>query len=389
MYERAQGLITDARHRRCPRPFYTVISMWSGWFSAAMVRYLNQQTIVERRQTAKTWKALHYASMTPILRAFVKESLWLKLKTMERLHPCFREPMLCPICAVKETHEHVLSQCKYLCLAAKIVSQCFADVTVPDVLYTPFELLAAPPVSLLQSSLSVVLWAARWASWRVRCLVRVRRGSVLPHAMWSYFIGYWRHMLGLVSSMHEDLFGSHNIEYLHALESLDDTRTLKHPGILISLQPHLTKSQVKAQQRQSNKEERLHQQLPLIGWFLQQGYVAIYANGYSKHYDMIRWVGGFGICVHTEKPLIYAYPVPRECRQTSNGVELYAVCFVLTDIIPIVNHDRVLIVIDQEYVYKGALCGAQKWRRHGWRGASGLVADSGLWSKHVALIECV
>ena len=108
MYERALGLITDARQRRCPKPFYTVVSMWSGWFSAAMLRYLNQQMVVERRQTAETWKVLHSASMTPILRDFVKESLWLKLKTMERLHPWLREPMLCPIGAVKETHEQPL-----------------------------------------------------------------------------------------------------------------------------------------------------------------------------------------------------------------------------------------------------------------------------------------
>ena len=214
------------RERRYP--FYTVINMWSGCFSAAMLRYLNQQTLVERRQSAETWKALHSAPMTLILRDFVKESLWLKLKTMEGLHPRVREPMLCPICAVKETHEHVLSQCKYLCLVAKIVSQFFADVTVRDVLYTPFGLLAASPVILLQSSLSVVFWAARWASWRLRCLVRVRRGGVQPHAMWSYFIGYWPYMLGVVSSMHEDWFGCHITELLHALESLNDSGTLKH-----------------------------------------------------------------------------------------------------------------------------------------------------------------
>ena len=166
---------------------------------------------------------------------------------MVRLHPWLREPMLCPICAVKETHEHVLSQCEYLCLTAKIVSKCFADVTVRRVMYMPFELLVASPVIVLQSSLSAVLWAAHWASWRVRCLVRVRRGSVLPHAMWSYFIGYWWHMLGLVSSMHEDSFGSHIGEFLHALESLDDSGTLKHPRVSILLQAPLTKSRVKAQ----------------------------------------------------------------------------------------------------------------------------------------------
>ena len=66
----------------------------------------------------------------------------------------------------------------------------------------------------------------------------------------------------LVSSMHEDSFGSHIIEFLHALESSDDGGTLKHPRVLISLQPPLTKSQVKAQKHQGNKEERLQQQPP-------------------------------------------------------------------------------------------------------------------------------
>ena len=93
--------------------------------------------------------------------------------------------------------------------------------------------------------------------------------------------------------------------------------------------------------------------------------------------------------MHTERPLTYAYRVPPECRLTNNGAELYAVYFVLTDIIPILNHDKSLIVTTSEFVFKGALGGAQKWRRHGWRGASGLVAGSGLWSKVLALIECV
>ena len=93
--------------------------------------------------------------------------------------------------------------------------------------------------------------------------------------------------------------------------------------------------------------------------------------------------------MHTEQPLTYAYLVPRECRQTNNGAELYAIYFVLTDIIPIFNHDKVLIVTYSKHVFKGALGGALKWRRHGWRGAYGLVADSGLWSKVLALIECI
>ena len=100
---------------------------------------------------------MHSCSMPPVLRDFVKAALWLKLKTMETLHPWLQEPMLCPICAVCETHTHVLSQCKYLCLAAKVVAQCFDDVTVRQVVYTPVQLLNCALDVLPGSPLATVL----------------------------------------------------------------------------------------------------------------------------------------------------------------------------------------------------------------------------------------
>ena len=60
-------------------------------------------------------------------------------------------------------------------------------------------------------------------------------------------------------------------------------------------------------------------------------------------------------------------------RQGYFTAELYAVYFVLTDVIPILNHHKILIVTDSEYMFKGALGGVLKWRRHGWRGACGVV----------------
>ena len=254
-----------------------------------------------------------------VLRDFVIAALWLKLNTMERLPRWLKEPMLCPICAVRETDVHVLSQCKYLCLAAKVVAQCFDDVMVRQVTYTPVHLLKCAPDVLLGSPLATVLWSARWASWRVRCLVRASRGALLLHAMWSLFFKYWCHMLGQVSAMHGGDFSGYIREFLHALESLDDSGRLKHPRALISLSPPPTKAHVKAQNRRDNKEERLQRQLPLINSFLQQGYTAIYTDGSSKHYDVIGWVGGFGAFVHTERPLSYSHPPPAECHQTNNG----------------------------------------------------------------------
>ena len=195
-------------------------------------------------------------------------------------------------------------------------------------------------------------------------------------------------MLGQVSSMHGGDFGGHICEFLHALESLDDSGHLKHPRALVSLSPPPTKAQVKAQKRSDNKEERLQRQLPLINLFLQQGDTATYIDGSSNHYDMIGWVGGFVVFVHTERPLSNSHPVPAECHQTNSGSELYAVYYVLTNVIPILELDKIVIITDSEYVFKGVLGGAAKWRRHDWRGACGPVADSWLWAKVLALLVC-
>ena len=120
----------NARQLRCPRPFFSVVGMWSSWFTSGMLQYPNRQTAPEQRQTIETWHALHACSMPPVVRDFVKAVLWLKIKTLERLHPWLQEPTLCPICAMRETHAHVLSKCKYLCFAAKVGPQCFDDMTV-------------------------------------------------------------------------------------------------------------------------------------------------------------------------------------------------------------------------------------------------------------------
>ena len=61
----------------------------------------------------------------------------------------------------------------------------------------------------------------------------------------------------------------------------------------------------------------------------------------------------------------------------------------LTDVLPQLAASKVLIVTDSEYVYKGVLGGAHKWRRHGWRGSDGPVADASLWKRVLALLECV
>ena len=68
--------------------------------------------------------------------------------------------MLCPIFALRETPIHVLCQCKYLCFVAKVVNQCFDNLTVRQVMYKPVHLINPAPYVLLLSFLAMVTWSS-------------------------------------------------------------------------------------------------------------------------------------------------------------------------------------------------------------------------------------
>ena len=48
MHVRMSGLVQGARQLRCPWPFFSVLGMWSSWFTSAMMQYLNRQTVPEQ-----------------------------------------------------------------------------------------------------------------------------------------------------------------------------------------------------------------------------------------------------------------------------------------------------------------------------------------------------
>ena len=118
-------------------------------------------------------------------------------------------------------------------------------------------------------------------------------------------------MIRCVASFHDQQYKTHLHDFLHAFESLEDNGTLKHPLVLVELSQPLTKAQIRAKKRKANQEDRLQQELQRLNWFLSQGYVLVYTDGSSKRYDLVGWVGGFGIFVAPPPPfgsLCPAYP---------------------------------------------------------------------------------
>ena len=71
-------------------------------------------------------------------------------------------------------------------------------------------------------------------------------------------------------------------------------------------------------------------------------------------------------------------------RQSVSRAELRGVLRVLQLLRP---GERMVIVLDSEYVYKGIIDWSHKWRRHGWKTASGEVGHRDLWETILQLRE--
>ena len=69
-------------------------------------------------------------------------------------------------------------------------------------------------------------------------------------------------------------------------------------------------------------------------------------------------------------------PVPPSERQSVSRGGLRGVLHALQSQRP---QERMVIVLDSEYVFKGIMEWSAKWRRHSWRTASGEVGHRDLW----------
>ena len=107
------------------------------------------------------------------------------------------------------------------------------------------------------------------------------------------------------------------------------------------------------------------------------GWTVAYTDGSSK---MVRgWrQGGHGVWFAESSTRNFAAPIPESERQSVSRGELRGV---LHAILQRWQGERLIVVPDSEYVYKGIMEWLPKWRRHGWRAASGEVGHRDLWEE--------
>ena len=96
------------------------------------------------------------------------------------------------------------------------------------------------------------------------------------------------------------------------------------------------------------------------------------------------WQAGYGVFFREGSPRNYGAPVPTPERQSVSRGELRGILHALRVRQP---GEKMVVVLDSEYVYKGALSWSPKWKRHGWRTSTGEVGHRDLWEAILELRE--
>ena len=109
----------------------------------------------------------------------------------------------------------------------------------------------------------------------------------------------------------------------------------------------------------------------------EEGWTVAYTDGSSK---MVRgWrQGGYRVWFAEASERNHAAHIPESERQSVSRGELQGVLHAILQRRP---GEQLVVVLDSEYVYKGIMEWSAKWRRHGWRTASGEVGHRDLWEQ--------
>ena len=107
----------------------------------------------------------------------------------------------------------------------------------------------------------------------------------------------------------------------------------------------------------------------------QGGRTVAYTDGSAK--TVRGWAqAGFGVWFHRGSPRNHLAHVPISERQSVSRGELRGVLHAVLARRP---GERLAVVMDSEYVFKGIMEWSPKWRRHGWRASSREVGHRDLW----------
>ena len=106
----------------------------------------------------------------------------------------------------------------------------------------------------------------------------------------------------------------------------------------------------------------------------KEGWTVVFTDGSAKQVGGW-WKVGFGVFFEETLQRNYSAPVRPHKRQSVSRTDLRGILEALQLRQP---DERMVIVLDSEYVYKGIMDCSPKWRRHRWQTASGEVGHRDL-----------
>ena len=109
----------------------------------------------------------------------------------------------------------------------------------------------------------------------------------------------------------------------------------------------------------------------------QEGWVVVYTDGSAKR--VRGWMlAGYGVWYGPHNTRNFSAHVPAHERQSISRGEVRGV---LHAMLSRAVGERMVIVLDSEYVFKDITIWTEQWKRHGWRASTGEVGHRDLWEQ--------
>ena len=349
------------------------------WTKQRMLLFLQQRTRPKARQPPDVWRVYNKLHLPKWDLDFIKRVLWRKLPVgvrQERLGG-----NLCPMDGRLEDHRHVLKNCYFSGFMFDTVRKAFGLVQREGGALEPSRLLLDEPLLSLQSTQGLVLWAGLRAQWRLRCEVKYQRQQVSLHdfvALWVAGLESWRSERNMSCSRSD-------LQHLIAqLQAWGESRTMFWKAPQAPTTAHTPSTQLDPLQKKEAKWGGYKATLlKELGDMQAQGWEVVYTDGSAKR--VRGWMqAGYGVWFGEGSSRNCHACVPAHERQSISRGELRGVLRALQDRRP---GERMVVVLDSEYVYKGVVEWSPKWRRHAWRCSTGEVGHRDLWEAILWLRE--
>ena len=348
------------------------VDNWSlQWAKRRTLLAMQQRTRHEARQPEEVWRVFGCLHLPKWDLDFIRRVLWRKLPVgarMERLGG-----KLCPQCGRVEDHAHTLKRCYFSAFMFDTVRKAFGLAQGGGGAVEPSRLLLEEPLLSLQTTQGLVLWAGLRAQWKLRCEVKYQHRQVSLEefvAVWVGVLEIWRGERNM-SCSRVDL--RHLIAQLH---SWADHKTMFHrapqaptTAKLPSARPDPLK--LKEAKWGSHKRSLLAELEGMSG----EGWVIVYTDGSAKR--VRGWMqAGYGVWFGDNSNRNFRAHVPAHERQSISRGELRGV---LHAMLSREAGERMVVVVDSEYIFKAITVWTDKWKRHGWRTSLGEVGHRDLW----------